>query len=133
MFVGGQNSRLVVARARDLRVERIHRTGRFGSDDGPGGDFQTLTRSGGIIFAGCHCWGRVRSVQDGEVTVADVDALLAFDARTGRHLQWFLPSLRGGEGAWAVAVALDGFLWIGGHISRSGDDAVDNLVRSCPG
>jgi hypothetical protein len=132
VFVAGQNGRLVVARSRDLRVERIHRTGRFGSDDGRGGDFQTLSRQGRLIFAGCHCWGRLRSVHEGRRTFAEVDSVLAFDARSGRHLRWFQPSLRGEEGAWGVVAAGDGCLWIGGQINRSGNTTVENLVRSCP-
>jgi trimeric autotransporter adhesin len=132
VFVAGQNGRLVVARSRDLRVEHIHRTGRFGSDDGRGGDFQTLSRQGRLIFAGCHCWGRLRSVHEGRRTIADVDSVLAFDARSGRHVRSYRPQLRGREGAWGVAAAADGCLWIGGQISRSGDTAVENLVRSCP-
>ncbi|MFN3217565.1 MAG: hypothetical protein ACE367_13810 [Acidimicrobiales bacterium] len=124
VFVAGQNGRLVVARSRDLRVDRIHRTGRFGSYEGRDGDFQTLHRVGRVVFAGCHCWGRLRSIHQGRRTFADIESVIAFDARTGRHLRSYRPALRGEEGAWGVAVARDGCLWIGGQISRSGATSV---------
>lgn len=132
VFVAGQNGRLVIARSSDLRVVRVHRTGRFGADDGRDGDFQTLHRVGPMVFAGCHCWGRLRSIHQGRRTFADIASVMAFDARTGRHLRSYRPSLRGAEGAWGIAVARDGCLWIGGQITRSGDTDVENLVRSCP-
>ncbi len=132
VWVGGQNHKLVLAEQSNLNVLRRYQTNNFGSADGRGGDYQAIAVAGDVIFAGCHCWGRMRELGTNPQYQVEVDSVQAFDATTGDHLAWYEPAMRGADGAWALHVAADNCLWIGSDIYRSGGQDALGLVRHCP-
>lgn len=93
-----------------------------------GGDFQDVTGSNGLIYAGCHCgnW----NYTDGTIwpgpgpnwTIADkINLVGIWDAKTGAYLPQFNPTIkgRGGYGIWGNFVDSRGVLWSGGDLVSS--------------
>ncbi len=129
-WAGGQKHNLVIADRDTFAVDRTFQTNAFGSNNGRGGDFQDMALAGDVLFAGCHCWGRVR--EPGVNWQRDVRSVIAFDAATGDHLDWYAPDMGGADGAWALHIAHDDCLWIGSDIWYSGNTQTSGLVRHCP-
>lgn len=92
-----------------------------------GGDFQTATVDGDVVYGGCHCIDYLYSGVDryGWPSSFDQGDKLGFvgawDEASGRYLPEFDPILdaRGGYGAWASVVDSNGVLWIGGSFTKS--------------
>lgn len=132
LWVGGQGHYLRMVDVDDLTVRRSYQTNRFGRNDGGGGDYQGAYVAGDVLFAICHCWGWMREPGTNPLYERPVDAVQAFDVATGDHLEWYAPDMRGDDGGWALHMAPDKCLWIGGDINRSGNVPSYGLVRHCP-
>lgn len=129
VFTGGQKHNLVFAEREDLTVLRTHQTNRWTAEFG-GGDFQAIAVAGDVLFASCHCWGLVSEIGSNEYR--DARGVLAFDVRTGDHIEGYAPEMGGADGPWALHVADDDCLWIGSDITVSGGERARGLIRHCP-
>ncbi|MEM7271524.1 MAG: hypothetical protein AAF547_00465 [Actinomycetota bacterium] len=129
VFTGGQKHNLVFAERDDMGVLRTHQTNRWTARWG-GGDMQAMALAGDVLFVSCHCWGLVHEL--GTDYYRDARGVLAFDARTGDHLEGYAPEMGGVDGPWALHVADDDCLWIGSDITRSGGVRTNGLIRHCP-
>lgn len=99
-----------------------------GSITKAGGDFQVVSSTGNVVYAGCHCgdwvyenaffWDNVGT----NWTQADKISLVgAWDVATGQvHEDWspFIQA-RAGYGAWGLFTDSTGVLWTGGDFSRT--------------
>ncbi|MFI7579587.1 fibrinogen-like YCDxxxxGGGW domain-containing protein [Kocuria kalidii] len=95
-----------------------------------GGDFQTATSTADTVFAGCHCfqwfnvgtthWVRRNYATQPAVIAERINAIGAWDAKSGQYLPEFNPEWRGfgGWGPWASLVDSKGVLWAGGDVNR---------------
>ncbi|MEX5270613.1 fibrinogen-like YCDxxxxGGGW domain-containing protein [Kocuria sabuli] len=94
-----------------------------------GGDIQAITSTDDTVYGACHCfnwfnagatkWTRLATQP---TTVADrINAIGAWDARSGRYVPGFNPEIKGfgGWGIWAALMDSNGVLWTGGDINRS--------------
>lgn len=129
VFTGGQKHNLVFAEREDMTVLRTHQTNRWTAEFG-GGDFQAMAVAGDVLFASCHCWGLVSEIGSNEYR--DARGVLAFDVRTGDHIEGYAPDMGGADGPWALHVADDDCLWIGSDITVSGGQRTRGLIRHCP-
>ncbi|MHA7180690.1 fibrinogen-like YCDxxxxGGGW domain-containing protein [Arthrobacter sp. MDB2-24] len=93
-----------------------------------GGDFQTMTASNGVVFAGCHCddwsYSNAFTYPDPGKSWTQGDKIGfvgAWDARSGEYVPDFAPVLRGrkGIGAWGSFADSTGAVWIGGDFISS--------------
>lgn len=99
-----------------------------GSITKAGGDFQVVSSTGNVVYAGCHCGDWVYEnafFWDGvgtNWTQADKISLVgAWDVATGQvHEDWspFIQA-RAGYGAWGLFTDSTGVLWTGGDFSRT--------------
>lgn len=93
-----------------------------------GGDFQTVSTAGDLVFGGCHCgdwtyqnaysWDNIGTnwVQGDKISLMG-----AWNASTGAYQSEFNPLLqaRAGYGIWATFTDSNGTLWAGGDIDHS--------------
>ncbi|WP_051259352.1 fibrinogen-like YCDxxxxGGGW domain-containing protein [Schaalia suimastitidis] len=87
-----------------------------------GGDFQASATDGNVVYAGCHCfefaYENSYSFPDPGTNwkkATQIQSVGAWDAQTGAQYSWTPYLLRShNAGAWALHVADDGALWIGG-------------------
>lgn len=110
-----------------------------------GGEFQEIEEAGGRVYATCHCWYDLFSLDEvvphtrpqPEAAHSTVDALMAFDPATGERIQSFRPYLTGDAGGWGMHVnPADGCLWAtGGFDTYVPDGGVQrgayDLLRLC--
>jgi hypothetical protein len=89
-----------------------------------GGDFQAISLSDGVIYAGCHC--NEFNYQDARAFVKPIKGWTQADkiswvgawTRGGRYVAEFSPLMRSaaGAGVWATMVDSTGTLWAGGDL-----------------
>jgi hypothetical protein len=93
-----------------------------------GGDFQALATDGDTIYGGCHCFhanysgaSTWPSVGTSWTSMDEINAVGAWNTKTGAYKRQFSPilNLRTGAGAWALFVDSSGKLWSGGDFSGS--------------
>ncbi len=145
VFVGGEEHLLYILDADTLERRQLYFGGSpsflSSSPLGGGGDFQVLETVGDRVYAGCHCWSYLlESDQGGTLfptnvfssgTWTPVRSVAAFDGATGDRIDDFRLDLSGAAGAWALAGAADGCLWVGGDITQSGGKWLSGLGRFC--
>jgi hypothetical protein len=87
------------------------------------GDIQTVTATGGTVYAGCHCDDYVYenafawpTLGNGWTQGDSIGWIAAWDAATGRQVPQFNPVMKSrlGSGAWAAQADSAGNLWVGG-------------------
>ncbi|MGQ1797954.1 fibrinogen-like YCDxxxxGGGW domain-containing protein [Kocuria oceani] len=95
-----------------------------------GGDVQTITSTEDTVFGGCHCfqwfnvgtthWVRKNYATQPAVIAERINAIGAWDAKSGQYLPEFNPEWKGfgGWGPWASMVDSKGVLWAGGDVNR---------------
>lgn len=131
VFVGGVEHALYVLDENDgMELRWHHYSGCDPDRNDPclprnwyGGEFQEIEEAGGRVYATCHCWYDLFSLDEtiphtrpqDEAEHSTVDALIAFDPATGERIDSFRPYLTGDAGGWAMHVnPADGCLWATG-------------------
>lgn len=92
-----------------------------------GGDIQALATDGQVVYAGCHCFGwsyenssTWPNVGNQWTNTYKVQGLGAWNATDGTQIPWVPYRLASkNAGAWALKVADDGALWVGGDFTGS--------------
>ncbi len=131
VFVAGMEHLVYVLDAGDLSELNVHSTG--GTNNAGfqmGGDYQDLEVVGDRVYASCHC--RNEHFADGDIfaylngdrseiyTRRDpIRFVAAYSALDGDYLPSFQLDISGSSGVWAIHVADDGCLWIGGDTTRA--------------
>jgi len=113
-----------------------------------GGDYQDISIEGDTVYMTCHCWGShssKSSLIDYRVAwdlafvdatyTGSVNAVIAYDIRTGVRKTEFNPYMSGDVGGWDTVKASDGCLWITGGFNAVGETGNQSpgrdLVRLC--
>ncbi|MBG0827418.1 galactose oxidase [Planomonospora sp. ID67723] len=96
-----------------------------------GGDLQASIVKDGVIYGSCHCpefvfngassWDNTT----GWSNAHQINWIGAWDAKTGKYLPNFAPSIdsRRGDGPWALTTDDNGCLWFGGDMNRGSWDS----------
>lgn len=141
VFVAGMEHIVYVLDAGDLSELTVHSTG--GTNNAGfqmGGDYQDLEVVGDRVYGACHCrnehfadgdifaylngdWREVYSRRD------PIRFVAAYSAIDGSYLPSFQLDVSGSSGVWAVHVADDGCLWVGGDLTRATRGDGSNQAR----
>lgn len=93
-----------------------------------GGDFQSISSDGSVIYGGCHCFFSIYhgthsfpDVGTSWTQVSKISSAGAWDSATGAPLPQFSPIVnqRAGAGAWALFNDSQGNTWFGGDYAKS--------------
>ncbi|HYI33596.1 MAG TPA: delta-60 repeat domain-containing protein [Glaciibacter sp.] len=93
-----------------------------------GGDYQTISSDGSVVYAGCHCFDtsyagarRFPAVGTTWTQATKISSGGAWDNSTGKPVTQFNPlvSQRSGAGGWAMLNDSTGVTWFGGDYSAS--------------
>ncbi|MEZ5340101.1 MAG: fibronectin type III domain-containing protein [Acidimicrobiales bacterium] len=140
VFIGGSQHILDVHRESDMALQWSHFTNPNGGDF-QAAEYDPVTQR---VYASCHCYNQHYSRNDGGRntifkgqsnvrlgTVTDIDWVIAYDAATGAKVETFLPDFSGVAGPWALHVAPNGCLWVGGGISATNGITQHSLTKIC--
>ncbi len=140
VFLGGSQHVLNAYRESDMALQWHHFT------NPRGGDFQAVEydASTGRVYASCHCFNFQWSRNDGGVNgiwrgggpapvgvQVEIDWVIAYDGGTGAHIPTFTPDFSGRAGPWALHVADNGCVWVGGGITATNGKPQRNLTKIC--
>lgn len=130
VFAIGEQHIVQVLRSNDHQMLGYHHTGQRGngfawSGGFAGGSYQAGERIGDIVFAGCHCTSGTNNHYESFTNRRTTrKTVMAYDARTGRHLEQFNADVQSPrDGFWAAASDTTGCLYLGGDYHVGGTQA----------
>ncbi len=140
VFLGGSQHILNAHRESDMALLWHHFTNPWG------GDYQAIEydASTGRVYASCHCYNFHWSRDDGGVNgiwqggspaptgiQTEVDWVIAYDGTSGAKIDAFAPDFSGRAGPWALHVADNGCVWVGGGITGTNGKPQKGLTKIC--